>query len=155
MAFDSFEGLPKPKGIDKADDYSSNYHTNEFACSKEEFLKNLKKAKVDIKRTKIVKGWFDKTLVGSKAKAYDIKKIAAVWIDCDLYESTIPVLKFITPYLTKGSIIVFDDWHSFRNDPTRGEQRACREWLKRNPKIKLAELFNFGYGGIVFTIISC
>lgn len=155
VAFDSFEGLPEPKGIDKLDDYSSNYHENEFACSEAEFLKNLKKAKVDIKRTKLVKGWFDKTLISSKAKNYGIKKIAAAWIDCDLYESTIPVLKFITPYLTKGSVIVFDDWHAFRNDPSRGEQRACREWLKKNPKIKLAQLFNFGYGGIVFTVISC
>ena len=66
-----------------------------------------------------------------------------------------PVLKFITPYLERGSVIVFDDWHAFRNNPNYGEQRACREWLKQNPKIKLAELFTYGYGGIVFTVTSC
>lgn len=155
IAFDSFEGLPEPQGIDNLNHYSSNYHPHEFACSKEQFLKNLKKTKINLRRIKIIKGWFNETLTAKQAKTYGIKRIAAVWIDCDLYESTVPVLKFITPYITCGTVIVFDDWHSFRNDPNRGEQRACRQWLKRNPKIKLAELFTFGYGGIAFTVISC
>ena len=155
FAFDSFQGLPAPKGIDNVDGYSSNYHANEFSCSEKDFLKNLKNAKVDLKRVKTIKGWYDQTLIGAKAKTYGVKKIAAVWIDCDLYESTVPVLKYITPYLNPGSVIIFDDWHAFRNDPTKGEQKACQEWLKKNPKIKLAPLFTYGYGGAVFTVISC
>lgn len=155
LAYDSFEGLPTPKGVDDINGYSSNYHENEFACSEEEFIANLKKEKVDLRRVKTIKGWYDKTLVGGKVKDYKIKKIAVVWIDCDLYESTVPVLKYITPYLTGGTIIVFDDWHAFRNNPGRGEQKACAEWLKKNPKIKLSQIFSYGYGGVVFTVIEC
>lgn len=155
FAFDSFEGLPEPKGIDSQGGFSSNYHLGEFSCSEQEFLKIIKKEKLDLKRVKIVKGWFNKTLKQNKSKYYGIKKIAVVWIDCDLYESTVPVLKFITPFLVPGSVIIFDDWHAFRNHPNYGEQRACREWLKKNPKVKIKELFSYGYGGIVFTVLSC
>lgn len=154
FAFDSFEGLPAPNGTDNINGYSSNYHPHEFACSLSSFKKNLKKNKVDMARVELVKGWYDKTLKPNQVNRYGIRHAAFIWIDSDLYESAVPVLKFITPYLTPGTIIVFDDWHAFRNDPHRGEQRACREWLKKNPKIKLAELFTYGYGGIVFTVIS-
>jgi O-methyltransferase len=86
---------------------------------------------------------------------YAIERIAVAWIDCDLYESTVPVLKFITPHLCVGSVIVFDDWRCYRNHPDFGEQRACREWLEANPGIKLRELLSFGWNGIAFTIVSC
>jgi len=54
----------------------------------------------------------------------------------DLYEPTKKTLEWILPYLTKGSIIVFDDlnFHSFP-----GETIAVREILKIN-KIKLQKL---------------
>ncbi len=155
IAFDSFEGLPITKGIDAENGYSSNFHKNEFACTEEEFLENLVESKVDLQRTLIVKGWFDDTLRLKKAKDYGLEKIAVSWIDCDLYESTVPVLKFITPYLSIGSVIIFDDWRCFRNHPDYGEQRACREWLAENPKIVLNELFSFGWNGIAFTVTSC
>jgi len=154
FAFDSFEGLPAPKGIDNIDGFSSNYHSNEFACSIEEFKKNLTRNRVNLDRVELVKGWYNKTLKPNQVGRYGIKKAALIWIDSDLYESAVPVLNFITPYLAEGTVIVFDDWHAFRNNPDRGEQKACKEWLKKNPKIKLAELFNYGYGGVVFTVIS-
>jgi len=155
LAFDSFEGLPKPQGIDVADGYSSNFHETQFACSQEEFTQNILSKGVNLDRVKIVKGWFDSTLSPDKVRDYDVKEIAVAWIDCDLYKSTIPVLKFITPYLTVGSVIIFDDWHCYRNQPDFGEQRACREWLELNPKIRLVELYSFGWNGIAFTVLSC
>jgi O-methyltransferase len=155
LAFDSFEGLPKPQGIDVADRYSSNFYENQFACSQEEFTKNILSKGVDLDRVKIVKGWFNRTLSPDKVHKYDVKQIAVAWIDCDLYESTVPVLKFITPYLTVGSVIIFDDWHCYRNQPDCGEQRACREWLESNPKIRLVDLYSFGWNGIAFTVLSC
>lgn len=155
LAFDSFEGLPNPQGIDAADGYSSNFSETQFACSQEEFTQSILSKGVDLSRVKIVRGWFDKTLSPDKRHAYDLKKIAAAWIDCDLYESTVPVLRFITPYLTVGSVIIFDDWRCFRNQPDFGQQRACREWLESNPKIRLQELYTFGWNGIAFTVLSC
>jgi len=151
-AFDSFEGLPRPKGIDEVNGYSGGFHENEFSCTEEAFTKNLSQGGVDLNKVTIVKGWFDSTLKPEKAIDYGVDRIAVAWIDCDLYESTVPILKFITAHLTEGTIIVFDDWRNFRNCPDYGQQRACTEWLEQNPNIRLKELFSFGWHGIVFTV---
>ncbi len=53
-----------------------------------------------------------------------------VHVDCDLYVSTVPVLEFLAPLLGKGSVIIFDDWFSFYDEPDpwiHGEQRAFNE----------------------------
>ena len=44
FAFDSFQGLPEPSGVDSKDGYTSNFSEGEFACSEEDFLNNLKKS---------------------------------------------------------------------------------------------------------------
>jgi len=155
FAFDSFEGLPKPQGIDSLNGYSSNFHEKEFLCTEGDFIANLKQLGVNMEKVRVVKGWFDETLKPENTKVYGICKIAAAWIDCDLYESTIPILKFIISHLSVGSVVLFDDWRCFRNLPDFGEQRACREWLSENPHITLRELFSFGWHGIAFTISSC
>ncbi|MBK7422030.1 MAG: class I SAM-dependent methyltransferase [Propionivibrio sp.] len=154
-AFDSFEGLPKPQGLDSANGYAGNFHEKEFSCSKEEFTRSIHAKGVDLGKVTMVKGWFSETLTPQHAQEYAIKRIAMAWIDCDLYESTVPVLDFITPYLVVGTVIVFDDWRCFRNHPDFGEQRACREWLETNKQIQLAELFSYGCCGMVFTVRSC
>lgn len=155
LAFDSFEGLPKPQGIDIAEGYSSHFYETQFACSQQEFTQNICAKGVDLQRVMMIKGWFNETLSPERAAEHRVKKIAAIWIDCDLYESTVPVLNFITPYLVAGSVLIFDDWRCYRNHPDFGEQRACREWLKANPQIKLAELFSFGWNGMAFSVTSC
>jgi len=87
----------------------------------------------------IVPGWYKDTLNDETKKKLNIKKASIIYIDCDLYESTVPVLNFITDYVSNGTIIIFDDWHAFHGDPDLGEQRAFREWLGRNPSIKATE----------------
>jgi O-methyltransferase len=151
-AFDSFEGLPKPEGIDAVAGYTGNFHEKEFSCSEEEFLANMEAAGVDLSRIRTVKGWFDETLIPADTDAYGLEKIAAAWIDCDLYKSTVPVLDFLTSRLSTGSVIVFDDWRNFRNQPDFGEQKAVSEWLAKNPGITLRELFAYGWYGMVFTV---
>jgi hypothetical protein len=152
VAFDSFEGLPAPEGVDADDGYSSNFHEREFSCSEEEFLENIKAAGVDLSRVQTVKGWFDKTLVPPDTKVHGLDRVAAAWIDCDLYKSTVPVLAYLTSRLSTGSVIAFDDWRCFRNQPEYGEQRAVAEWLDVNPQIQLRELFSYGWYGMVFTV---
>lgn len=152
FAFDSFEGLPAPKGLDKEGDYTGNFHEGEFAFSEKDFLNNLKKKNLPLERVITVPGWFDKTLTEETASKHSIHSIAAAWIDCDFYESTVPVLDFLSKRLTKGSIIVYDDWYAFRNSPDRGQQLATKEWLEKNKNIKLAEIFSFGVYGKAFTV---
>jgi len=155
IAFDSFEGLPKLDGVDAMNNYTSSFHKGQFACSEIDFFAKLKRDCIDMGRVVTIKGWFDQTLTDETAGLHGIDKIAAAWIDCDLYESTVPVLRFLTSRLSIGSVILFDDWRSFRNLPDFGAQRACREWLSDNPQIKLYELFSFGCHGLAFTVGAC
>jgi hypothetical protein len=155
IAFDSFQGLPAPKGLDAHEGYSSHFFESQFACDENAFIRNLLRHRVDMRRVQTVKGWFDVTLSSANAPLLGVGKIAVAWIDCDLYESTVPVLRFLTPHLVPGCVIVFDDWRSYRNHPDFGEQRACREWLAANPEIRLQELFSFGWNGIAFTVTNC
>jgi hypothetical protein len=152
VAFDSFEGLPKPEGVDAVNGYTSNFHEQEFSCTEEEFIESVSNAGVDVSRVLAVKGWFDETLAPPEKSDFGLEKIAAAWVDCDLYKSTVPVLKFLTSRLSTGSVIAFDDWRCFRNQPDFGEQRAVAEWLEENPQINLRELFSYGWYGAVFTV---
>ena len=90
------------------------------------------KAKVDLNQVTITPGWYNQTLNEKTKKTLNAKKVALVWVDCDLYESTVPVLRFITDYLQDGTIVIFDDWFCYRGNPNKGEQKAFREWLKNN-----------------------
>lgn len=157
LAFDSFEGLPEPKGLDLSPQgFSSGFSKGQFFAAEEDFCRNVKSAAVSLSTDRLltIKGWFDKSLTPECAENLNLKKLACVWIDCDFYESTVPVLKFITPYLSVGSIVIFDDWRCYRNLKDLGEQRACSEWLEDNPQIQLNEFISFGFHGMSFTVAS-
>ncbi|ACF03085.1 methyltransferase [Rhodopseudomonas palustris TIE-1] len=155
IALDSVEGLPPPHGNDVIDGYTSGFRQCEFACNEREFFNNVRSSGGNPGRVKTVPGWFDRSLAEDKAGALGIDKVAAAWIDCDLVDSTVPVLRFLTGRLSIGSVLLFDDWRCFRNLPDRGEQRACREWLDQNPQIKLAPFVDFGFHGVSFTVERC
>jgi O-methyltransferase len=152
FAFDSFSGLPEIKGMDAIEGYKSSFYEGQFAFSEESFIENVKKENVDLSKVVTIKGWFNDTLTNKISDKYNINKISFAWIDCDLYESTVPVLNFLTDKIVTGTVIVFDDWRCFRNLPSCGEQKACNEWLERNPDILLHELTSFGFHGIAFTV---
>lgn len=155
IALDSFEGLPEPKGIDASADYTSGFYKGQFACESAQFEINLRKHDVDMQRVLMFKGWFDKTLTPGEPASNTVSKVAAAWIDCDLYESTVPVLNFLTSRLSIGAVLLFDDWRCYRNLPEFGQQRACSEWLDANPNIMLNEFVDFGFHGKCFTVASC
>ncbi len=148
-SFDSFRGLPVPKESDK---YSGQWAEGQMAFGEEDFRKVLDKNRIDMGRVSITAGWFKDTLNDATKKKLNISKAAVIWIDCDLYESTTPVLKFIKDYITDGTIVVFDDWHHFRGNPNYGEQRAFREWLAENPQFTASEFHKYFWHGNSFII---
>ncbi len=149
-AFDSFEGLPEPKGIDI--NGFQHFKKSQYKCSIQKFKKNLSRSKVDMNKVEIIPGWFNKTLTKETRDKLTLKKAAIVWIDCDLYNSTVKVLEFIRNYLQNGTILIFDDWFCFRGDPNRGQQRAFREWLAKNKSIQVSEFLRYDWGGNSFIV---
>lgn len=150
FAFDSFQGLPEPEGRDK----DGEFWKGQFSCDKETFIENLKKSDVDFNRIECIPGWFDKTLDPELKQEKKLSIASLVYIDCDLYNSTVPVLNFITDLVETGSVIMFDDWFCFKGDPQKGVQRACIEWLESNPNISLQDYHLFGAFGKSFIVIK-
>ena len=115
-------------------------------------LANLRSESVDLSRVVVVEGWYDRTLNERTRGEHGLAKVAFAWVDCDLYESTVPVLRFLAPMLSIGSVVLFDDWRCFRNLPDFGQQRAVREWLESTPGLRLSELMSFGWNGLAFAV---
>ena len=66
-------------------------------------------------------------------------KAAVIYIDCDLYDSTVPVLEWVVDFLQVGTVIVFDDWYCFHGDPPRSEPVAWNEFRQRHPELRFSE----------------
>ena len=145
FAYDSFEGLPEIEGTDE----TGRWETGEFTHSRRAFEARLRRARVPAADVEIVQGFFDATLKPSVAEP---REVAIAWVDCDLYASTVPVLDFLTDRLVQGAILLFDDWFCFKGDPTVGEQKACAEWLERNPQISLVPWRQFNWAGQAFIV---
>ncbi len=148
-AFDSFEGLPDIRGKDAE---FTQFSKGEYSASLGLFKNNLKAAGVDFSKVEIIPGWFNETLTADTRKKLPMKSAAVIWVDCDLYESTVPVLEFVKDYIVAGTVIVFDDWFLFRGNPNAGEQLAFREWLKKYPQFSATEFHKYSWHGNSFII---
>jgi O-methyltransferase len=125
FAFDSFQGLP---ALDRVDRKGRDFAEGKYACTEDAFRENLYKAGVPLNRVVTVAGWFENTCTEETRRAHEMKKAAIVHVDCDLYASAKTALDFVKPLLVDGTIIIFDDWYTFRGNPNLGEQRAFHEW---------------------------
>lgn len=150
FGFDSFQGLP----WSSEGDLRGRFKEGEYSCSIEKFVRIMKKEKISHEDYTLIPGYFNNTCNKETAAKIKLHKAAIVYIDCDLYESTVPVLRFVTPYLQNGTALVFDDWFSFAGDPYAGEIRATREWLEENQNIGLIEFNRSGSGVSFFVQIS-
>lgn len=108
--FDSFEGLPEAWTLGaKAGAFSIGGH--------------LPPVRGNVRLTK---GFFEDTLPDFVAQ-HPGAKIALLHIDCDLYSSTVTILKNVAPMLVPGSIIIFDElinYHGWEE----GEFKAFTEF---------------------------
>jgi O-methyltransferase len=147
FAFDSFSGLPEGPAARQQD-----YSPGAYACSQDKFTRNIAKLGVNLKDVVAVPGFYDKSLTPETKQQYKLQRAATVMIDCDLYESTVPVLEFLTDIVVQGTIIIFHDWFRFQGSPKCGEQRACREWLERNPQFELVEFWREGPQTVAFLV---
>lgn len=100
--FDSFEGLPEFY-LD---------HKNKILKQKE--FKQTTFPKVNNNCT-LIKGLFENTLPDFLYENSN-KQIGFVHIDCDLYGPTLYILRQLNKFFTKGSILLFDEFFSYKNE---------------------------------------
>lgn len=135
-AFDSFLGLPR---LEAADSGSEDFSAGQFECSKDDFLRNLKAFGVDLNRVHVHEGWFSDVLERTELLHYPPASI--IWLDCDLYSSARDALNICSSILQDGTIIVIDDWFSYKGSKYRGVQRAFYEWAD-SPLVSTRFSFN-------------
>lgn len=90
-----------------------------------------------LRGVRIVDGFFEESLTDQLAK--EIGRVSLAHLDADLYGSTLSALRWLTPLLHSGSVLVFDEL--LGEEPA--EARAMLEW-QRETGIQLALLALFG-----------
>lgn len=87
---------------------------------------NLRDAGLDLESNQIecIPGLFEDTL-------HPVGPIAFAHIDCDWFDSVKVCIDRITPRISKGGIIIFDDYSSYS-----GCRRAVDEWLARDARFE-------------------
>lgn len=115
--FDSFEGIPyaskndnEQPGIGKVDKSKIGIleTTGISSHSLESVELNFKNWGLNLQNVYLIKGWFQDTI---KEKSKEIKDIAILRLDGDLYESTKIPLQYLLKKVVKGGYVIIDDWN--------------------------------------------
>lgn len=114
IGFDSFEGLPE--------DWRDGFPKGMFAVLDDE---RLAPTLPYAPNALIVPGWFEDTV-----PEFPFPRLGLVHIDCDLYSSTVTALDAVTEFIHDGTIVVFDEFHSYPGAKDH-EEKAFAEWLHR------------------------
>lgn len=150
LGFDSFEGLPQPQ----LDVEAKSFREGDFRGAYEVVTGNLRRWKTDFSRIQLHKGFYSDRLFDELRRNEQFPPASIVLIDVDLYESCVPVLEFIKPYLVEGTILLFDDYNQMGPDDNSGERRALIEFESRNPGFKKEYLWDYGWEGVAFRVVS-
>ena len=105
------------------------------------------------KNVSLIKGYFEETVKDKNVyELFENEKGAIIFIDCDLMNPSIIALNFIKPILQIGSIIILDDYWSYKANPSLGVAGAFNKFLNDNENIKVKRYFDYGIGGTSFII---
>lgn len=119
FVFDSFKGLSNPEEKD-----GGFWSKGNLSATEEIFRINLNDFQNIIK---IYKGW-----IPERFHEISEKNFSFVHIDVDLYQPTYDSIKFFYPRLSKGGIIICDDYGFGQSCP--GAKLAIDEYMKKKPE---------------------
>jgi O-methyltransferase len=140
FGFDSFEGLPDSARTED----TGHWTPGQFRSSLEFTKRLLAKRGVDVERTSLIKGWFEKSLNQDTAANLKLEHAGIIMVDCDLYSSTVQALRFCAPLIRDRAVIIFDDWNSLNlAEQNMGERRAFVEFLNEHPEFETRELSGY------------
>lgn len=148
LAFDSFEGMPAP---DPAVD-SVGLVAGALCTKEESFLELVLSLGLYRDHIHTFKGFFDQSLDATLQKRLlDAgHRPALITVDCDTYASSVPVLRFVEPFIQPGTVIYIRQYFvGHRGNPTRTVARAMHE-LESRVKFRFAELVSAGWLGKAF-----
>ena len=131
IGFDTFGKFPEAKFVEDIKKRKKFLEmSGEQSISSNQLLKILKQKKISY-NIELIEGDITKSLIKYMIKNPKIK-ISFLNLDVDLYEPTKIILENLFPRISKGGILVLDDYNVFP-----GETEAVNEYFKNtNYKIK-------------------
>jgi O-methyltransferase len=149
FAFDSFEGLPEVN-----DRPYEVWSKGQFACSEDVFHSIIVNDGFQPAEFELIPGFFGHSLTPALVERLQSLRVRAsvVYIDCDLYESTVPVLASIRHFVQDGTIVCFDDYFNYRGRADFGEQKALAEFVLTNPQLSLTPYMPYSPLGMSFIV---
>jgi hypothetical protein len=147
FGFDSFQGLPEVEGGDQK---QGIFFSGDYLCTRTEVERQITAHGFDWARAALIEGFFDQSLRPGLRQEHEMGSAALVLIDCDLYQSTVPALRFLADLLQDGTVLLFDDWYCFGDSSDNGEPRAFREFLADHPEWAADDLMDFPNYGKAF-----
>lgn len=123
FAFDSFEGMPPSTAGDVAD---PAWRQGDLRCTLDEVKKLA--ARYKVKDITFIKGYYENSLTPELSAQLAATPPSLVHVDCDLYSSTITVLRWLDKLALPGAIFFFDDIWRYYGHPDAGELKAIREY---------------------------
>lgn len=116
--YDSFQGLPDKSTHDQSP-VGQQFEAGKLAATKQELIRNFKKAGLPLPH--VTKGWF------TDMRTDDVPAVIAfAFLDGDYYDSVLYPLKLIWPHLSRGAVVVIDD---YQNEALPGASKAVDAWL--------------------------
>jgi O-methyltransferase len=125
FGFDSFEGLPET--------WRSGQETGHFAV-------DGAVPRINDPRVQFIKGWFEDT-IPSFVREFSPKNRLLLHLDSDLYGSTMLPLVYFAPFMSKGTLLIFDEFYDREH-----EFKALQDWqrIHRKQFRIVAEMHNYG-----------
>jgi hypothetical protein len=149
-AFDSFEGLPPAEdprdehpgwqpGSDLGQGGVARFHE---ACAAHG---------IPVDAYTAVEGYYSDSLppLGADQPPVDI---ALAYVDCNMYTSTVEVLRFLEPRLKHGMILAFDDYFCWSPTNVSAERSAFHEFRLRLPQWHFERYKDVHRAGVSFVV---
>ncbi|MET1413005.1 class I SAM-dependent methyltransferase [Roseibium sp. HPY-6] len=145
FGFDSFSGF----GDLAKEDVHPFYQDENFSTSFEDVDKRARKTAKSLEY-QLVPGFFSESLKDGPEK-FELSKARIVFIDSDTYSSSLEALTFCLPLIQDGTIIILDDYFSYRGSRKHGVAAAFSQIVDQG-KLDVRQLMTYGMGGCCFVV---
>lgn len=149
-AFDSFQ--PLPAVTDPRDErWGGPGMKNDGPGGVETFHEDCKRHGIPRDAYTAVDGYFEDSLppFGDDGDPTDL---ALVYVDCNMYSSTVTSFEFLAPRLKHGMIVAFDDYHLWSPTQVSGERSALHEFEQAHPEWRFQRYKDVHYAGVSFVV---
>jgi len=135
IGFDTFGEFPETKFVDDIEPLKNQVSTDgNYSIEVEQLKKVLKHKGID-KNIELIKGDITNT-VPKYVSDHPELKISLLNLDVDIYEPSVTVLENLFPRISKGGVLILDDYATFP-----GETKAVDDYFK-DKKIEIKK-FSF------------